>query len=206
MNTLMGIFDANMGETQLGKRKRPAEDEEGERELVDRAADDVLATRRGCRTESAAARVKRELVDVLAVGGVKYRRPLFHWMLDLIEVKITCSEAVSALLEVDEPIESANSSWKREKKKRKREKRGRDLGSYCRALTPKWVFQLRPLLRNSVGDLEIANYIGKINDIKKPGLSGVRCRITGFSWYPTRGHVTVAFRLLGEPGASLKRL
>ncbi|KAJ7020598.1 hypothetical protein C8F04DRAFT_1403528 [Mycena alexandri] len=60
MNDLMGVFDASTGETQLGKRKRPAEDEGGGRELVDGAADDVLATRRGRRTESSEAREKRE--------------------------------------------------------------------------------------------------------------------------------------------------
>ncbi|KAJ7718073.1 hypothetical protein B0H16DRAFT_1740243 [Mycena metata] len=62
MNDLMGVFDANTGETQLGKRKRPAEDEGRGRELVDGAADDVLATRRGRRTESSEAREKREVV------------------------------------------------------------------------------------------------------------------------------------------------
>jgi hypothetical protein len=62
MNTLMGVFDANTGETQLGKRKRPAEDEGGGRELVDGAADDVLATRRGRRTETSEAWEKREVV------------------------------------------------------------------------------------------------------------------------------------------------
>ncbi|KAJ7738312.1 hypothetical protein B0H16DRAFT_1465764 [Mycena metata] len=61
MNTLMGVFDANTGETQLGKRKRPAEDEGGGRELVDGAADDVLATRRGRRTETSEAWEKREI-------------------------------------------------------------------------------------------------------------------------------------------------
>ncbi|KAJ7016766.1 hypothetical protein C8F04DRAFT_1406595 [Mycena alexandri] len=60
MNDLMGVFDASTGETQLGKRKRPAEDEGGGRELVDGAADDVLTTRRGRRTESSEAREKRE--------------------------------------------------------------------------------------------------------------------------------------------------
>ncbi|KAJ7022329.1 hypothetical protein C8F04DRAFT_1240871 [Mycena alexandri] len=46
----------------LRKRKRPAEDEGGGRELVDGAADDVLATRRGRRTESSEAREKREVM------------------------------------------------------------------------------------------------------------------------------------------------
>ncbi|KAJ7757895.1 hypothetical protein B0H16DRAFT_1721028 [Mycena metata] len=44
MNELMVVFDANAGETQLGKRKSPAEDEGGGRELVDGAADDQVPT------------------------------------------------------------------------------------------------------------------------------------------------------------------
>ncbi|KAJ7721310.1 hypothetical protein B0H16DRAFT_1699694 [Mycena metata] len=47
---------------QLGKRKRPAEDKGEGRELVDGAADNVLATRRARRTESEAAWQKCEVL------------------------------------------------------------------------------------------------------------------------------------------------
>ncbi|KAJ7767697.1 hypothetical protein B0H16DRAFT_1453317 [Mycena metata] len=71
MNELIGVFNANPGETQLGKRKRPAEDEGGGRELVDGAADDVLTTRRGCRTVTSEALEKR--AEVMAQLGKRKR-------------------------------------------------------------------------------------------------------------------------------------
>ncbi|KAJ7725541.1 hypothetical protein B0H16DRAFT_1471780 [Mycena metata] len=71
MNELIGVFDANPGETQLGKRKRPAEDEGGGRELVDGAADDVLATRRGRRTVTSEALEK--CAEVMAQLGKRKR-------------------------------------------------------------------------------------------------------------------------------------
>ncbi|KAJ7784320.1 hypothetical protein B0H16DRAFT_1709041 [Mycena metata] len=71
MNELIGVFNANPGETQLGKRKRPAEDEGGGRELVDGAADDVLATRRGRRTVTSEALEKR--AEVMAQLGKRKR-------------------------------------------------------------------------------------------------------------------------------------
>ncbi|KAJ7018518.1 hypothetical protein C8F04DRAFT_1404936 [Mycena alexandri] len=77
MNDLMGVFDASTGETQLGKRKRPAEDEGGGRELVDGVADDVLATRRGRRPESSEAREKREVM--MAQLGKRKRQRKAEW-------------------------------------------------------------------------------------------------------------------------------
>ncbi|KAJ7734255.1 hypothetical protein B0H16DRAFT_1731859 [Mycena metata] len=71
MNELIGVFDANLGETQLRKRKRPAEDEGGGRELVDGAADEVLTTRRGRRTVTSEALEKR--AEVMAQLGKRKR-------------------------------------------------------------------------------------------------------------------------------------
>ncbi|KAJ7701336.1 hypothetical protein B0H16DRAFT_1833429 [Mycena metata] len=71
MNELIGVFNANPGETQLGKRKRPAEDEGGGRELVDGVAGDVLATRRGRRTVTSEALEKR--AEVMAQLGKRKR-------------------------------------------------------------------------------------------------------------------------------------
>ncbi|KAJ7699150.1 hypothetical protein B0H16DRAFT_1484243 [Mycena metata] len=64
---------------QLGKRKRPAEDKGEGRELVDGAADNVLATRRARRTESEAVWQKREVLWCSWVNGRgKKRRSSIH--------------------------------------------------------------------------------------------------------------------------------
>ncbi|KAJ7699164.1 hypothetical protein B0H16DRAFT_1705876 [Mycena metata] len=103
---------------QLGKRKRPAEDKGEGRELVDGAADNVLATRRARRTESEAVWQKREVLWC-------------SWL------KITCSEAVRHVVQTE----------KIEKKKiDKFEVGGRDGGRGRRGDVREWRCDVRDVL------------------------------------------------------------
>ncbi|KAJ7778951.1 hypothetical protein B0H16DRAFT_1838030 [Mycena metata] len=122
MNELTGVFDVNTGETQLGKRKRPAEDEGGGRELVDPAADDVLVTRQGRRTESAAAWARREVVLVQLV----------------IEIEITYSEAVRQGSGQGERFKQNVKRKNRKKKINKVDVGGRDGGRGRRGDVREW--------------------------------------------------------------------